>query len=159
MRTAFAFFALDRKPRPAHLQVESRTIGDSRMTLLTDGLRTSLAYRVDRTRLVVGNSAEAVARFGTGRPPSTLLDLRARDFPQAETFAIVDLPPLVQEVRSIRGPLAIALANRSKRPVEAAGRDLDDLIAVADLFRAATFAAVGSKDATEVHRTIRLIAR
>ena len=158
LRTAFAIYALDPKRRQAHLSVESRTMGDSRVTMLTNGLRAPIAYRVDRDRLVVGNSVEGVARFGTGQPPSTILGLRSRAFPEAETFAIVDLARLVGEIKTLRGPIARALANRSKRPVAAADDDLGDLIDAAELFKAATFTSV-SKDASEVHRTIGLIAR
>ena len=159
LRTAFAVYALDRTRRPAHLRVESRTIGDSQVTALTNGLRALMAYRVDANGLVVGNSAEAVARFGTGQPPSTILGLRARDFPEAETFAIVDLARIVEEITTLRGPIARALASRSKRPFEATDRDLGDLIALAELFKAATFTSSSATDASEVHRTINLIAR
>ena len=159
MRTFLAVYALDPKRRAAHLRVESRSIGDARVTLLTNGLRTLEAYRVDRNRLVVGNSSEAVARFGTGPPSPIFSGLRAKFFPEAETFAIIDLARLIEEVRSLRGPFAFALAARSKRPVAATDRDLGDLIAVAELFQAATFTSAASKDASEIHRTIRLIAR
>ena len=159
MRTLLAFHAFKPRRRTDHLRIESRTLGDARLTVLTDGLHTRMAYRVDRDRLVVGNSPEAVARFGTGRPPPAIAEIRARSFPEAETFAIVDLSRLVGEIRSLRGPIARGLAARSKRPVAAADRDLVDLIAVAELFKAATFTSTTSKDASEVRRTIGLTAR
>ena len=159
LKTLLAFYALDHKPRMDHLRIESKTTGDARLTLLTDGLRARVAYRVDRDRLVVGRSPEAVARFGLGQPPSMIADIRARSFPQAETFAIVDLDRLVGEVRSLRGPIARRLAARSKRPVAATDRDLGDLIAAAELFKAATFTSTTSPDASKVRRTIGLMAR
>jgi hypothetical protein len=159
MRTLLAFYGFDPKRRMDRLRVEPRAVGDTRMTVLTDGLRTLLAYRVDRDRLVVGNSPEAVARFGTGRPPSAISEIRARSFPEAGTFAIVDLIRLSAEIRSLRAPIARALAARSKRPIAAVDGDLGDLIAVADLFRAATFTATASPDGTEVRRKVGLTAR
>ncbi len=159
MRTLLAFYSFNPKRKLSRLRVESRSVGDVPVTVLTDGLHARLAYRVDRDRLVVGNSPEAVARFGTGQPPSTIADVRARSFPEAETFAIIDLIRLTREVRLLRGPIAAALAARSKRPVAAADRDLLDLLAVAELFKAATFTSDASKDASEVRRTIGLMAR
>jgi hypothetical protein len=159
LRTALAMVALDPKRREAHLRIESRAIGEARVTLLTDGLRTVLAYRVDRDRLVVGNSPEAVARFGTGQPPPSFALIRAKHFPEAETFAIVDLTRLVEEVKALRGPIARGLAARSGRPVDSADQDLGRLIAIAELFRAATFTSSVDREATEIHRMIGLIAR
>lgn len=159
MRTLLAFSSIKPRRRSDHLRIESRTIGDARMTLLTDGLRARIAYRVDHNRLVVGNSSDAVARFGTGQPASIFAEVRARYFPEAETFAIVDLTRLVQEVRAMQGPIARALAARSKRPVDATDRDLAALIAVAELFKAATFTSTASPDATDVRRSVGLIAR
>jgi hypothetical protein len=75
------------------------------------------------------------------------------------TFAVVDLVRLVQEVRDLRGPIARRLATQSKRPPAAVDRDLGQLLMIADLFRAATFTSVAAPDATEVHRTIGLLAR
>ena len=159
LRTAFALYALDPKRATAHLRVQDQVIGDARMTELTDGLKVRMAYRADRNRLVVGNSAEAVARFATGGPPATLAAVRARYFPDAETFAIVDLERLAREIDTYRGPIARGLAARSKRPVASVDRDLSLVLAVARLFRAATITSAASAGAAEIHRTIGLIAR
>jgi hypothetical protein len=159
VRTFLALYAFQQSRRADHLRVDPGEAGPSRVTSLTDGLRTRVAYRVDRDRLIVGNSADAVARFGTGQAPSRFADLRSRLFPEAGSFAIIDLERLVPEVRFLRGPMARVLAARSKRPVEAADRDLNDLIALAELFQAATFATGAPRDPAEVRRTIGLIAR
>jgi hypothetical protein len=159
LRTAFAIFALDPKRRATHLRVESRNVGDSRLTLLTDGLRTLASYRLDRNRLVLSNSPEAVARFGSGQAPAIFSSLRSQYFPEAETFAIIDVRRLVEEVQTVRGPLAKILANRSKRPIASVDQDLTQLINLAEFFQAATFSNASTQDATEVHRSIRLIAR
>jgi hypothetical protein len=159
LKTLLAFYCLDHKGRTNHYRIESRATGDARLTLLTNGQRTRMAYRVDRDRLVFGNSPEAIARFGTGEPPSTITDIKTRFFPDAETFAIADLTRLIQEVRLLRIPIVQALAARSKRPVNEADRDLGDLIAVAELFKAASFTSTTSPDASKVRRTIGFLAR
>lgn len=159
LRTALALHALDPKRRPAHLRVETTAAGEARTTALTDGQRTRFACRIDRHRLVAGNDPGAVARTGSGPPAPALADLRARHFPGAETFAVVDLGRLAGEIRTYRGPIARHLASRSGRAVEAVDRDLGQILALADLFHAAMFTSVASGDASEVHRTLGLIAR
>jgi hypothetical protein len=159
MKTFLALQTLGPKRKLDHLRVESREIGNSRLTVLTDGLKTRLAYRVDSDHLVIGNSPEAVARFGTGQPPSAINDIRVRMFPGAETFAIVDLARVVAELQRVRGPLAKTLADRSKRPIAEVNREVRDFLSIADLFKAATFTSNTIKDASEVRRTVGLMAR
>jgi len=159
MKTLLGFYSLSANRSKDRLRVESRSIGEARLNLLTDGSKTLAAYRVDRDRMIVGNSPEAVARFATGSPPSTIADLKARDFADAETFAIVDLVRLTQEIRAFRGPIAQGLADRSRRPVASVDQDLGALIDLGGLFKAATFRSAALKEATEIHRSIGLIAR
>ena len=159
LRTVFAFYALDPKRATAHLRVQDRILDGARLTELTDGLNVRLAYRVDQNRLVVSNSTDAVARFGTGKPSSPLSSIRVKYFPDAETFAIVNVERLAREITALQGPIARMLATRSKRPVASVDRDLTLVLSVARLFQAATFTSTASPDATEVHRTLGLIAR
>ena len=154
-----AIFTLDPKRAAAHLRVETRTINEARVTSLTDGLRPRLSYRVEQGRIVLGNLPEEVARFGAGPPSAFMTNVRARYLPDAATFVVIDLGRLVREMRNLRGPIARQLAARSKRPVEAVDRDLGQLIALADLFQAATLTSTAGPEASEVHRTIGLLAR
>ncbi len=159
LRTLMALHALDPKGRADHLRVESRLVGESKVTLLTDGANAIFSGRVNPGRLILGTSPEAVARSGTGPVPATLAEIHASELANASTFMIVDLPRLVGEVRALRAPIARELAGRSKRPVADADRDLGDLLAFADLFRAATFRSTTAPDATEIRRTIKLFSR
>jgi hypothetical protein len=159
IRTLFAMVAVDPKYREAHLKVETRPLGDARLTWLARGARVLLAYRTDHDQLVIGNSTEAVARFASGPPNSTLAEIRAKHVPDAETFAVVDVQRLVGEVRRLQVPMARRLAARSRRPVAATERDLGQVVDLAMLFRAFTFSTITSKDANEIHRTLGLIAR
>jgi hypothetical protein len=159
LRTLLAIYTLDPKRIAEHLRVETRTIGEARVTTLTDGLRPRISYRADRGRVVLGNVPEEVARFGAGPPPTFLTNLRTRYCPEASTFVVIDLGRLVREMYNLRGPIADRLAARSKRPVQAVDRDLGQLLALADLFQAATFSSTTGPDASEVHRTLGLLSR
>ncbi len=158
-RTGLAFYAFDPRRRARHLRVESRRVGDSATTTLTDGIRTVLAYRVDRDRLVLGNGVDAISRLGATRPPTVISGVRERYFPEVETFAVVDLIRLCSEARRYRGPIARRLAARSRRPVNDVDRDLGQVLVMLELFRAASSTSVAEQDASSVHRTLGLIAR
>jgi len=159
LRTGLAGYALDPRHKAKHLRVVSRTVGEVPLTTLTDGLGTQFAYTVTRSRIVAGTGAEAVARFGSNNFRSTFPEVRDRYFPGVETFAIVDLLRLAQEIRHYRGPIARLLAARSRRPAVEVDRDLGQLLGVIDLFRAASFTTVAEEDTTAIQRTARLIAR
>jgi hypothetical protein len=159
LRTLFAMVAFDQKSREASIKVETRPLAEGRLTSLLKGARVLLAYRTDHQRLVLGNSAEAVARFATGPPNPTLVELRAKYAAEAETFALVDVERLVGEIKRLQSPIARRLAAKSHRPVEATERDLGQVIDLASLFRAFAFSTTTSKDATEIHRSMGLIAR
>ena len=106
LRTILAISALERKQRAANARVESRTVGDSRLTLLTEGPKTLGPLPIEWIATGFSSSAarrEAVARFGSGQAPAVFSRLRSQYFPEAETFAIVDLPRLVNEVRAPEG--------------------------------------------------------
>ena len=51
------------------------------------------------------------------------------------------------------------LAAQSGRPEAEVDRDFGHFLALANLFRGATFTSAANPDATEVHRTFGLIAR
>ncbi len=162
LRTMFALVAVDPKYRDSHLKVETRPHGEARLTaLIKDGGRTLMAYRSDPDRLTLGNSIEAVTRSATmpGPTASPLDEIRAKYVAGAETFAVVDTQRLTREVKRIQEPLARRLAAKSHRTYEETDHDLGQLIALASLFRAFTFATFTTRDATEIHRTIGLYAR
>jgi hypothetical protein len=159
LRTLFALVAVDPKSREAQLKVETRPSGEARLTCLTRGNRTIMAYRSDPDQLAIGNSADAINRLASGPSNTTLAEIRSKHVADAETFAVVDVQKLVREVKRLKEPIAQKLAARSHRPVNATERDLGQLIDLASLFRAFTFSTITSKDATEIHRTLGLIAR
>jgi hypothetical protein len=159
IRTLFAMAAIETKDHSAALKVETKPLAEGRLTTLAKATRVLLSYRTDHDRLVIGNSAGAVARFATGPANPVLAELRAKFVSEAETFAIVDALRLVGDVKRLQEPIARRLAARSHRPVAATERDLAQVVDLAWLFRAFTFSTTTSKDATEIHRTIGLIGR
>ncbi len=159
LRTALAAFAIDPARKARHLRIESRKVGEARSTELTDGATALFAYRVDPDGVVLGNAAEAVARFGSAKLPSAIREVRKAYFPEAETYAVVDLIRLVRVVRTYRGAIAGQLATQANRPLDDLDRDLGQWLALADLFRAVAFTSASKPDASAIHRTFSLIVR
>jgi hypothetical protein len=160
LRTYLAFYALDGQHDRGQLQLESRTIGGRKVTAL--GPRTPLAFAIDGDRLVLGSSAAAVSRaitFAANPTEGDLDRLRAARFPQAGSFACVDLVRLQEFVLGHRAPLVSRLAARKGRNVEDAERDLDEATALVSLFRQAYLTSAIEADASAVHRSLGLIPR
>ena len=106
LRTYLAFYALDPQNNRGQLQLETRETGSRKVTTLRP--TTPLAFAIDGDRLVLGSSAAAVGRAITfaANPTEGELDrLRAARFPQAESFACVDLVRVQDYVLSHRARL------------------------------------------------------
>ncbi len=112
-----------------------------------------------RDCLVVGSSADAVARFGTSPPDARLAALKASYFPEARAYAGVDVARLARSARTSREPLARHVAASRGVTPEAAGRDLDRALALLDLFDAAFAAVIVDPALTSVHQTFGLVGR
>ena len=149
LRTVLALVAVVPERQAENLRVEAR----GGLTTLTDGKRARFGYRVEPRRVVLGLDPEAVARAGSGPPPAFVEAVRARYFPRAETFAVVDLGRLAAEVRASRPSIASRLAARSRRAPEAVDRDLGQLLGLADLFLGATFSSSATTGPGEIRRT------
>jgi hypothetical protein len=159
LRTTLALKALDVKKGIGPRQVVSREVGNIKVTTLDANSPFAYATRADR--LTIGNRAEAVARGLGGEAPldSPLAKLRAAYFPESDTFACADLVALGKLAGTFREPLARRLAARRKTSFEAAARDIDQALALVELFRGAFITSTMAPDASSVHRTIGLIAR
>ncbi|WP_435015663.1 hypothetical protein TA3x_003207 [Tundrisphaera sp. TA3] len=159
IRTGISIYALEPAQASARLRVESRALGVARVLVLLNARRTLFALTSGPDRVVLGNLPESVARFGTQSAPSSLEAIRAANFPEATTFGVVDLSRAAAAIKPLRASIAERLAKRGRRSVEAIVTDLDQIVAAAEMFSAATFTATASPDATSVHRVFRLIAR
>jgi hypothetical protein len=161
LRTVLALTALDEHRGGGRARIATSDVAGATVTTLDVPL--PFAYAVDpaRGRLVLGTSAAAVARYLEG--PSEVdahggfWGLQAAAFAGFETFVCVDFDAVTRLAGRYRDRLALSLANRQKRPVTAVAGDLDHLLALARLFRAAFLASRIEPDATAVHRAFGVI--
>jgi hypothetical protein len=123
------------------------------------------AYAVDRTggKLVLGTSASSVAGYlrSASDPDSggRFRDIQAVAFPGYETFLCVDLESLTGLAGRYRDRLARSLAARQKRPIADVESDLEHVLALARLFRAAFIASRIEPDASAIHRCFGVIVK
>ncbi len=161
LRSVLAIYALAQADGNAHLRVESHPIEGLTVTAL--GISSPFAFASGEGRLVLATCAEAVARalIPASRPdskPATRLEqLRATTFPDAETFAWLDLDALSHLAESYRGRLAKRLAERHPLVDDQAPRDLDQVLAVVKLFQTAFASSTMDADLSAVHRKLGLI--
>jgi hypothetical protein len=110
---------------------------------------------------VLGTSAVAVARYleSASNPEAgrQFRDLQAAAFPGAETFVCIDLDASTRLAARYRDRLAHNIAARQKRPAAEVDMDLEHVLALARLFRAAFLASRMESDATAVHRSVGVI--
>lgn len=163
LRGALAMYALARHDGAAPRFVESHRIDGVSVTTL--GPSSPFAFAVGEGRLVLASSAESVARAlspasrSDSKPSSRLDWLRATSFPDAETFAWLDLDALSRLGETYRGHLAKRLASRHPHTGEQAPRDLDQVLAFARLFQAAFASSTIDADLSAVHRKLGLILK
>jgi hypothetical protein len=168
LQTFLAFYALDPRHGNGRLQLESRDVDGQRITSLRPASGSPLAFAVDRDRLVLGSTPAAVAGALAPGPVPARADvpaegpfeqLRAAEFPQAGSFACVDLVGLHRYVRDHRAALVARLAARQGRTAEEAGRDVDQAVLLMGLFRQGYLTSTVEPDATSVHRSVGLLVR
>jgi hypothetical protein len=162
MRTLLAAAALDEKLGQGRSRIVTMKIAGGTVTTLDAPGAFAYGFDARASRLVLGNSAAAVARYLESAP-----DFRAarrfQDFearaPRAGMFAYVDLQAATSVASQFRERLAEALAIRQKRSATEVARDLDDVIASARLLRGAFVASHVEPDASAVKRCVGLILR
>lgn len=146
LRTLLALVAVDRANRGETL----RLVTEGGVTGLLGGQR-SIAYGIGRGLVVLGSSMPAVAGFLNAEPASVadspLRQLRSAYFPEAQSFACVDLQALCRQAEAWRPMIA------------AAPGDVDQALALLGLFRGAFATNRIDPEFRWVHRTIGLIAR
>jgi hypothetical protein len=161
LRTLLALTALDETRGEGRSRIVTREVAGATVTTLDVPL--PFAYAVDRAqgRLVLGSSDIAVARYleSSSDPEAgrRFRELQAVAFADAETFLCIDLDTLTRLADRYRDRLAKNFAARQKRPAADVERDLDHVLALARLFRAAFIASRMESDATAVHRSIGVI--
>ena len=161
LRTLLALTTLDEKHGLGRSRITTREVAGATVTTLDVPL--PFAYAVDPVhgRLVLGTSAIAVARYleSAANPQAgqRFREFRAAAFPDADTFACVDLDALTRLAVSYRDRLVRNIAARQKRPAADVAQDVEHVLALARLFRAAFLASRMEADATAVHRTVGVL--
>jgi hypothetical protein len=159
LRTLLAVYALDLKHGDGQLQVETSESHGAKLTTLRP--TSPFAYAVSADRLVLGKSAESVARAlePSSVPAAGFSRLRAAYFPEVETFVCADLEAIHRFADAHRQAFARRIASDRNSTPEQAARDLDRALALMALFRHAFVTSAISPDGQAIHRTAGLIAR
>ena len=109
----------------------------------------------------MGTRAASVARYlECSSDPDAgrfFRELQARAFSGSEAFGCVNLDLFNEWADKHRESLAQALAARQSRPVAAVESDLDQVLALAQLFRAGFVTSRIEADASAVYQSIGLI--
>jgi hypothetical protein len=165
LRTLLALTALDPKNGGGRFRVDTRDVAGASVVSLGGLSPSPFAYAVHDGRVVLGTSADAVARAlaAQAEPGASASgrfgQLRERYFPGASSSLCVDLRALHAFADARRPALARRLAARRNRPEADAARDLDQALALIDQFEAAYLTTAVDPAFTAVHRTLGLIAR
>jgi hypothetical protein len=122
---------------------------------------TPFAYALRDARLFLGTSAAAVSRAlaATSDPrASGRVDrVRSAFFPDAADFALADLRS-IHDIADRRRPAVLRrLAARQDRPEAEVARDLDQALALIDLFDAGFLTSTLSPDSSGAHRSFGLV--
>ncbi|RUL86088.1 hypothetical protein [Tautonia sociabilis] len=161
LRTLLAFVSLDEE-RDGPLRLSIGRGDGTRVTALVSGEgpgSTRFAFAVGRGMIVVGTDADAVAevlagggaeRSGKGPRPA-VLDARERYFPDASTFAYLDLGAVVRIATERRAELGTLL------DVPTEDEDLDRLLDLISLFRGAYVSSSLSEDGTLARQRLGLL--
>ena len=161
LRTFLTVVALDEKR--GHGRAGLATFEAAGASVTTLSVPIPFAYAIDRPggRLILGSSAAAVARYlenaADPEAGSRFRDFQAAAFPGFETFVCIDLDALTRLAGRYRERLARNLAARQNRPAAAVDKDLEHVLALARLLRAAFVASRIEPDATAIHRTFGVI--
>jgi hypothetical protein len=161
LRTVLSFAALDEKRNNGRSRITTRLVAGANVTTLDFPIPFAYALDVGGSRLVLGSSAHAVIRFlesaSNPKAGDRFRQLKARAFPDDQTFFCVDLSALGKLAGRRRERLVDVLASRRNRPAADVDRDLTQVLAFARLFEAAYFTSRFEPEAAAVHRRVGLM--
>jgi hypothetical protein len=163
LRTVLAITALDDKRASGRSRITTRAIGGTAVTTLDPPI--NFAYAIDqvRRRLILSTSSDAVVHYlessGAAQSGERFHALRSATFPEALTYACVDLDAVNQLAAKHRTRLLQFLSARQNRPAALIDHDLAQVLALTRLFRAGFITSRLRADATAVHRSAGLILR
>jgi hypothetical protein len=162
LRSLLAAAALDEKLGQGRSRIVTTKISGGTVTTLEPPVPFAYGFDARASRLVLGNSAAAVARCLASSADSRATQ-RFQEFeakvPRASTFVYVDLETATRLASQFRERLAEGLAIRQKRSAAEVARDLDDVISLTRLLRGAFVASHVEPDVSAVKRSVGLILR
>jgi hypothetical protein len=152
---------MDEKRSQGRSRITTRVVAGTAVATLDSPI--PFAYAVDAagSRLILGTSADSVARFvessSESKAGERFTRLRTEASSGDETFCCVDLAALAKLAEQHRDRVIQILAARKDRPAADVERDLTQLLALARLFDAAFITSRIEPDATSVQRRVGLI--
>jgi len=161
LRTVLALTAMDEKRNQGRSRILTRVVAGATVTTLDFPIPFAFAVDGAGSRLVVGTSADSVARYlessSDPKAGERFRRLQAAAFPGDETYFCIDFDALNKLAGRHRDRLVQSLAVRKQRPAADVDRDLTQVLALARLFEAAFVTSRFEPDATTVERRVGLI--
>ncbi len=161
LRTVLAAHVFDPKNNAGEATIQSKPVEGSDVVALS--LKTPYAFALAEGRLILGTSTGAVSRalVAQNDPASGRVFTRFREelFPDATHFVAADLKSIHDFTSRARTVVARRLAARQKITEAEAARDLDQALALVELFDVAFVASVVEPGFTAVNRSIGLVRR
>ncbi|AMV37701.1 hypothetical protein [Planctomyces sp. SH-PL62] len=159
LKAVLAALALDEKRAPATAQVRTR----DGVTSLDVPYPFAFAIDPQSRRLIVGTSAEAVARYMEAGADAHAGDrfraIRAAAFPDCEAFAYLDLIAFGDLAVKHRDFFVRATARRQGRSDEVVAPEFDQFMSLARLFDAAYLSGRVDAEQARVEHRIGLLSR
>ena len=163
LNTLLAVVALDEKHGQGKARISSREVAG--LTVKTLDPTVPFAFAVDRQghKLVVGTSSAAVERYLASsrdtKADARFRQVRSRAFPQAHSFLYLDMAAVQRMMAQHRDALAETIASRDHRVREEVARDLDQVLALTQLFDAAFLSNRVDGDQSTLFQSLGLSCR
>jgi hypothetical protein len=156
LRTALSVYALDDNHGQGRLRLATRERNGTRVTALEP--TSPIAFAVDRGRVVIASTPEAVARAFAAGPGSAFERFREAHFPGVESIAWVNLEAIQNLAHAQRTDLLKRLATQHQRSEDQEAHEVDQMLELVRLFTAAYITSEMAPDATSIHRRFGLVA-
>jgi hypothetical protein len=159
LKTLLALTAADAKHAGEGRKLEVRELDGVRVTGLS-GPDWPVHYAVAAGRLVIGRTPASVAALiQAGTAGGRFAEFRARYFPGVANVLFADIEALQKQAETHRDAIARHLAAGRGAEAESAGRDLDQVLGLARLFRGAFATFEVQAGSRSVQQRLGLIAR
>jgi hypothetical protein len=163
LRTVLALSALDEKRAQGRSRIVTRLVAGAAVTTLDTPIPFAFAVDRARYRVVLGNGADAVARYLECAQQATASEGRRKLLKaavgDAETYLYLDFRALNQLAATHHDRVVQTLAARQHRPASEVDADLGHVLDLAQLFEAGYVTTRLEPDATAVYRSAGLVRR